>query len=60
MLRIPIERLARYLADEDLDQTLKQLAVKYDTTTGRIQDAADVLKIRRGEATTIPPVEWDD
>jgi hypothetical protein len=57
-LRVSIERLARQLSDEPDDVSLGSLADRYDVSLDRIFDAMDVIKIRRGEPTTIPPVEW--
>lgn len=55
---IPIERLARQIRDEPDDVTIGQLADKYDCSPQRILDAIDVIKIRRNQSSTIPPVEW--
>jgi hypothetical protein len=57
-MRVGIEKLARFLRDEEGDATLGELAEKYGVTTERIQDAVDVLKIREGKPTQIPPVDW--
>lgn len=59
-MRVSIERLAWMISDEPGDATLGELADKYETHVDRIMDAMDVLKIRRGEPTTLPPIEWDD
>jgi hypothetical protein len=57
-VRRPIERLAWHLSSEDGEATLGALARKYGETTERIMDALDSLKMRRGEPTSLPPVDW--
>jgi hypothetical protein len=57
-MRIGIEKLAWLISQESNSATLGGLADKYGTTTERIQDAIDVLKIRKGKPTQIPPIQW--
>lgn len=60
-MRRGIEKLAWLLAKEtEGTVTMGELARKYDEPIERIMDALDVLKIIRGEATQIPPVDWGE
>lgn len=58
-MRTPIERLA-YLIETECDPAMKlgAMAKRYDESVERVQDAIDVGKIVRGQATTLPPVPW--
>ena len=56
-----IEKLAYLIQTECTDgSTLGEMSRKYSQPMQRIMDAIDVLKIRKGESTQIPPVPWED
>lgn len=58
-LRKGIERLAYELTLEDHgDISLGELAEKHGQTVERIIDAIDVIKVKRGQPTSLPPVPW--
>lgn len=60
-MRIGIEKLA-WLIDQHVHDpetiTIGNLAKIHGETSERIMDAIDVLKIRRGQSTQLPPVPW--
>lgn len=47
MNRRPLEALARLLADQPREATIGDIANKYGETTGRILDAAAMLRLLR-------------
>ncbi len=57
-MRRTIETLAWLLQAAPGTMTLGDLARRMDETPDRIHDAVDLLKLRRGIDTQIPPVDW--
>ena len=53
-----IEKLAYELSFEDKNMMLGELSEKYGEPIQRIMDALDVLKIKKGIPTQLPPVPW--
>lgn len=57
-MRRTIEALAWMIQDAPGEMSLGELARRMGETTERIGDAMDVLKIRTGQPTQVPPVDW--